>query len=78
MIRVWTPPVPVLFVDRQQEKLNEAVVVMNKSLQVSYYLYSQDFSVQILTVTGNQYPEHERRACCADVQELPIQRAVPS
>lgn len=29
------------------------------------------------TALGSQHPEHERRACGSDVQELPIERALP-
>ena len=61
-----------------QEKLNEAVMVLNKNLQV------RDATVEIPQKSltdhdpslGNQYPEYERRACCSNVQELQIECSI--
>lgn len=59
-----------------QEKLNEAVMVLNKSLQVrqSWSLVVFEFD----QCTGDQRPKHECRIGRADVQELPIKRSFPS
>lgn len=58
-----------------QEKLNEAVMVMNKSLQVSCTRCHEGIEATN-TISGSQHPEYERRACGSDVQKLPIKRAV--
>ena len=52
-------------------------MVLNKSLQVR--LPSSLLTVGVVDhtcVAGNQHPKHERGACCPDVQELPVQRAL--
>jgi hypothetical protein len=60
-----------------QEKLNEAVMVLNKSLQVGRLTSTVTCSHRANDTSGDQCAEHERRARSADVQELPIERAVP-
>lgn len=62
-----------------QEKLNEAVMVLNKSLQVCF-LFHISRSIAISTAdptAGDQRAKHECGAGSADVQELPIERAIP-
>jgi hypothetical protein len=59
------------------EKLNEAVMAMNKSLQVCHWRSKSKRSETDFLDTGGQYPEYERRAGRSDVQELPIERLIP-
>lgn len=66
--------VSIVMLTMNQEKLNEAVVVLNKQLQVSFHLHS---SVQRSdSSTGNQHSEYERGISGTNVQELPVERAV--
>jgi|SRR5271163_2656598 hypothetical protein len=61
------------------EKLNEAVMMMNKSLQVcplALQVPSKRSETDFFDI-GGQYPEYERRAGRSDVQELPIERLIP-
>ena len=59
-----------------QEKLNEAVMVLNKNLQAGG---SDIISATINTdaCLGGQHSKHECGAGRADVQELSIQRSLP-
>lgn len=62
-----------------QEKLNESILVLNKTLQVcadSRVNKRLEKYMSTKNLTGNQRQQHERRACCTDVQELPIKCAV--
>lgn len=65
--------------DMAQEKLNEAVAVLNKTLHVGPTA-GRIGRPWLLTIAppGNQHAEHEHRARRADVQELPVERALPS
>lgn len=54
-------------VDFMQEKLNEAITVLNKSLQVYTPLEGQQGLSDANLFSGNQHPEHERRARGSDV-----------
>ena len=58
-----------------QEKLNEAVVLLNKSLQVMHLVFR--FLAEANRCVGDQRSEHERGARLTDVQELPVQRSLP-
>ena len=60
------------------EKLNEAIMVLNKSLQVHETSIIGLRAPRLLTIkTGNQHSKHERRTRGANVQELSEQCAVP-
>lgn len=54
-------------------------MALNKNLQVrSSVFYTPRSSANAGTdLTGDQHPEHGRRTCRPDVQELPIQCAFP-
>ncbi len=66
-------PTVVLMVSLTQEKLNEAIVVMNKTLQVRVYGGSELLGRLLTCPLGHQHPKHEHRAGRPDVQELPVQ-----
>lgn len=51
-------------------------MVMNKSLQVCLS-DNTPLSLSLTLFLGGQHPEHECRACRANVQELSIKRAIP-
>jgi hypothetical protein len=63
---------------QMQEKLNEAVMVLNKSLQVGIVSICKSLKLKTDQTIGNQRAEYERRACSTDVQKLPVKCAVPS
>lgn len=60
-----------------QEKLNESITVMNKTLQVGPLKTTVSSRHWLTAPSGDQHPEHEHRARGPDVQELPVERVVP-
>jgi hypothetical protein len=52
-------------------------MVLNKSLQVITPLAIATSFAHAKSLTGNQHSEHECGACGSDVQELPVECALP-
>ena len=54
-------------------------MVLNKSLQVGILMVCvAKLNAELIKTTGDQRAKYECRACGTDVQELPVECAVPS